>query len=148
MKNNFYFYINYIHKDIKNIIPYSLIYKCGVLILKKNSKICIFNVNKKKIKKLNFQYRGKNSITNILTFIYNKKKNIKADIILCKKKIIQEAKEQNKTLLSHLIHLIIHGMLHIKGFNHNNKKSSKKMEKKEIKILKKLGFKNPYIVYV
>ena len=102
-------------------------------------------VNAAESKKLNFAFRNKDYATNVLTFPYElSKKTIAADIIFCLPVIQKEASDQNKAVKAHLAHLIIHGCLHAQGLDHENDKEAKKMEGKEIILLKSLGFTNPY----
>jgi probable rRNA maturation factor len=102
-------------------------------------------VNAAEGKKLNFAFRNKDYATNVLTFPYElSKKNIAADIIFCLPVIQKEASEQGKAVKAHLAHLIIHGCLHAQGLDHENDKEAKKMEDKEIILMKSLGFANPY----
>ena len=102
-------------------------------------------VNAAEGKKLNFAFRNKEYATNVLTFPYElSKKTIAADIIFCLPVIQKEASEQSKSVKAHLAHLIIHGCLHAQGLDHENNKEAKKMEGKEIALLKSLGFTNPY----
>ena len=80
-----------------------------------------------------------------MTFIYElTKKTVAADIVFCLPVIKKEAREQGKELQAHLAHLIIHGCLHAQGLDHRNESDAQKMEKQEVKILKSLGFNNPY----
>ena len=103
-------------------------------------------VNAAEGKKLNASFRKKGYATNVLTFPYEHSKNsFTADIIFCLPIIKKEAREQEKTLKAHLAHLIIHGCLHAQGYDHENDRDAKKMEALEIKILKTLGFTNPYL---
>jgi probable rRNA maturation factor len=103
-------------------------------------------VNLAEGKRLNAAFRNKDKATNVLTFPYEFKKNqVLADIIFCLPIIRQEAKEQGKTLKAHLAHLIIHGCLHAQGFGHEIEKEAKKMEGREVALLKSLGFSDPYI---
>ena len=110
-----------------------------------NGLITLRFVNAAEGKKLNFAFRNKDYATNVLTFPYElTKKTLTADVIFCLPVIQKEASEQNKTVKAHLAHLIIHGCLHAQGLDHENDKEAKKMEGKEIIILKSLGFTNPY----
>ena len=103
-------------------------------------------VNAAEGKKLNASFRKKDYATNVLTFPYERSKNsLTADIIFCLPIIQKEARDQEKTLKAHLAHLIIHGCLHAQGHDHENDRDAKKMEALEIKILKALGFTNPYL---
>ena len=103
-------------------------------------------VNAAEGKKLNASFRKKDYATNVLTFPYERSKNsLIADIIFCLPIIQKEARDQEKTLKAHLAHLIIHGCLHAQGYDHENDQNAKKMEALEIKLLKALGFANPYL---
>jgi probable rRNA maturation factor len=103
-------------------------------------------VNAAEGKKLNFTFRKKDYATNVLTFPYQfSKTSLAADIIFCLPVIQKEAKEQNKPLKAHLAHLIVHGCLHAQAYDHENQKDAKKMEALEVKILRQLGFTNPYL---
>ena len=64
--------------------------------------------------------------------------------MISKEKILSEAKEQNKTFMSHLAHMVIHGFLHLLDFAHDSEEDSTIMEKKEIELLKLLNISNPY----
>lgn len=102
-------------------------------------------VNLAEGKKLNFAFRNKDYATNVLTFPYElTKKTLTTDIIFCLPIIQKEASGQGKTVRAHLAHLIIHGCLHAQGLDHESDKEAKKMEGKEIALMKSLGFDNPY----
>jgi len=102
-------------------------------------------VNAAEGKKLNSTFRNKDKATNVLTFPYElNKKSLFADVILCIPVVQKEASMQGKALKSHLAHLIIHGCLHAQGLEHENDQAAKKMESREIHLLKSLGFTNPY----
>lgn len=103
-------------------------------------------VNAAEGKKLNSTFRKKDYATNVLTFPYEfSKTSLAADIIFCLPIIQKEAKEQNKPIKAHLAHLIVHGCLHAQAYDHENQKDAKKMEALEVKILRQLGFTNPYL---
>ncbi len=102
-------------------------------------------VNQAEAHDLNLFFRGFDKPTNVLTFPYpTQGKSIEADIVLCLPILRKEAKEQQKPLIAHLAHLLIHGCLHAKGYDHLKPKDAKQMETLEIKILQSLGFANPY----
>jgi len=108
----------------------------------------------KKIKILNRDYRSKNKPTNVLSFpMFETLNEIPegagfiplGDIIIAFETIKGESVEQNKTLSDHFTHMLIHGFLHLLGYDHMNDNDAKMMESLEIKILKKLLIKNPYV---
>lgn len=102
-------------------------------------------VNSAEGKSLNFAFRNKDYATNVLTFPYElTKKTLTTDIIFCLPVIQKEALGQGKAVKAHLAHLIIHGCLHAQGLDHESHKEAKKMEGKEIALMKSLGFDNPY----
>ncbi len=98
---------------------------------------------------LNRQYRKKNYATNILSFPFEPppgtmQTNYLGDLVLCKAVTEQESLEQRKPLYDHWAHLIIHGTLHLQGYDHSNESEAREMEALEVTLLKKLGIKNPY----
>ncbi len=119
---------------------------------KSNYEIAVVLADDKFIKQLNSEYRGKNKPTNVLSFPvasltpdHRPLTHELGDIILAIETIEKEAKEQGKTFRSHATHLLIHGFLHLLGYDHMEAKQAENMEKLEIKILKKLGISNPYL---
>ena len=101
------------------------------------------------IRKFNKLYKKQNKFTDVLTFISNIKKNSviekHCDIIISAETAFKDAKKSKKNFYDHFAHLIIHSILHINGYSHNNKKKFLLMKNKEIKILHKLGISNPYL---
>lgn len=98
-------------------------------------------------KTLNFDYRGKDYATNVLTFAYTEDSDAEvtqADIILCTDVLQKEAEEQKKTVLEHALHLVVHGVLHAQGYDHEEDDEAEEMEALEIEILESLGIKKPY----
>lgn len=96
---------------------------------------------------LNRDYRAKDYATNVLTFAYTEEGDsdvTQADIVLCTDVLQQEARQQGKPLISHAAHLIVHGVLHAQGYDHETDQDAAEMEQLEIAILAKLGFANPY----
>lgn len=97
---------------------------------------------------LNRDYRAKDYATNVLTFAYTEDEDseiTQADIILCTDVLLREAAEQKKTLEFHAAHLVIHGVLHAQGYDHESEEDADEMEALEIEFLAALGFPNPYV---
>lgn len=115
---------------------------------KKNHEIVIRIVDTKEITQINKKYRSKNQPTNIISFPFEQhqgiKTNILGDLIICAPLVKQEAKLQHKTIKDHWAHLVIHGTLHLLGYDHIKDGEAEKMERLEIKLLKKIGIANPY----
>lgn len=95
------------------------------------------------IQQLNKQYRSKDKPTNVLSFPQDHP-DMLGDIILAHETIATEANDQNKSFENHVTHLIVHGVLHLLGLDHEDDKEADEMEALEIKILLHLGIKNPY----
>lgn len=97
---------------------------------------------------LNTDYRHKASPTNVLSFPFDSPIPLKipllGDILLCPAVIEQEALQQGKSLEAHWAHLVVHGVLHLLGYDHIQDEEQQQMEQLEIAILAQLGFANPY----
>jgi probable rRNA maturation factor len=93
---------------------------------------------------LNTRYRGKAYATNVLAFVYDAAKRIEGDLVLCAPVLRQEAREQKKTLADHCAHLVVHGMLHLQGYEHDSDRAARAMEARESTILAELGVADPY----
>jgi len=98
---------------------------------------------------LNHTYRAKNKSTNVLSFINDDVSkditNNLGDIAICYEYVEKEAKDEGKNLNDHLIHMLVHGLYHILGYDHENNEGASVMEAKEINKLKELNIKNPYL---
>jgi probable rRNA maturation factor len=98
---------------------------------------------------LNNTYRAKNKSTNVLSFVNDDiSKDITnnlGDIAICYEYVDKEAKDEGKNLDDHLIHMLVHGLYHILGYDHENNEGASVMEAKEINKLKELNIKNPYL---
>lgn len=97
---------------------------------------------------LNRQYRGGDSATNVLSFPFAEpfllQPPLLGDIVICAPVLLTQARQQNKSLRSHWAHLVVHGVLHLLGYDHMDDEQARLMEKLEIGILAELGFADPY----
>lgn len=110
-------------------------------------QITIRIVGEQEGRELNRSYRGKekNYATNVLTFEYSSQPFVAADIVLCAPVIAREAIKQSKTLEAHWAHLIVHGILHAQGYDHEtNERDASVMEALEVLLMQSLGYANPY----
>lgn len=108
----------------------------------KTAEVCIRVVSTTESAALNKTYRGKKGATNVLSFPMEKP--LLGDLVICAPLVKQQALEQGKATKAHWAHLVVHGTLHLLGKDHIKNKDALKMEALEIKILRQLGFDNPY----
>jgi len=120
-----------------------------VITKQQDFELTIRLVNQEESQQLNMQYRGKDKPTNVLSFPFEVPEgvelNLLGDLIICIEVMKQEAQDQNKALFDHWAHLVIHGCLHLVGFDHISDSEAVEMESIEIAVLEKLGIDNPYI---
>ena len=121
-----------------------------LLLNKTNEAVLIRIVDKAESQQLNHQYRHKNAPTNVLSFPDTLPFEINpfiGDLIICAPIITEQAIAQNKPIEAHWAHMVIHGMLHLHGYDHINAEDATIMEQIEINLLKQLGIPNPYATY-
>ena len=95
-------------------------------------------------RRLNRRFRDKDYATNVLTFIYEERP-LAGDIVICAPVVAREAREQGKPVRAHHAHLVVHGLLHLQGLDHERSvRDAEKMERRERAILRGLGFPDPY----
>jgi probable rRNA maturation factor len=97
-------------------------------------------------RRLNRDFRGKDYATNVLTFVFDDapRGTLAGDIVICAPVVAREARAQGKTVLAHHAHLLVHGLLHLQGFDHERDGEAARMERRERAILARLGFGDPY----
>lgn len=98
---------------------------------------------------LNRNYRGVSGPTNVLSFPFEPPEQVKlpllGDVVICAPLVKREAREQNKTVEAHWAHLVVHGTLHLLGYDHDDESNAALMESEERRILADLGFSDPYL---
>ncbi|MDM8566820.1 rRNA maturation RNase YbeY [Candidatus Halobeggiatoa sp. HSG11] len=115
---------------------------------KDNKELTIRLVDITEAQQLNFKWRQRNNPTNVLSFPFECPPEVNipllGDIVICVPLVATEAAEQHKSLYAHWAHLVIHGTLHLLGYDHIDEQQAQLMENIEVKILKDLGYPNPY----
>jgi probable rRNA maturation factor len=116
-----------------------------------NAELSVLLVGRAEGRKLNAQYRGKDYATNVLSFpaaslaAANDEATHLGDLVICPPVLRSEALEQRKTLRAHWAHLVVHGSLHLIGYDHERDVDARRMERREVAVLRRLGFTNPYL---
>lgn len=115
------------------------------------SGVCIVLVDEDESQALNSRYRGKGGPTNVLSFPMQLPEQVGervlGDLVICAPVVEREAREQGKPALAHWAHMVVHGMLHLQGYDHEAEAEAAAMEELEVRILEELGFDNPYAGY-
>ena len=93
-------------------------------------------------RRLNRTWRGKDKPTNVLSFAADAP--VLGDLAICAPVVAREAREQGKSPAAHWAHMVVHGVLHLLGYDHENDRDAERMEARETKILAQLGMPNPY----
>jgi len=118
-----------------------------------NHEVGVRVVGRAESRRLNARYRGKDHATNVLSFPASPMPAALAngdagrplgDLVICPPVLRDEAREQRKTLRAHWAHLVVHGALHLIGYDHERDADARRMERREIAVLRRLGFTNPY----
>jgi len=107
-------------------------------------QVAIRLVEEQESRTLNSTYRGKDYATNVLSFPYETGPLLLGDLVICPTVVAREAAEQDKRLAAHYAHLTVHGMLHLRGRDHENDDDAQAMEEEEARILAALGYPDPY----
>ncbi|MCC4801125.1 rRNA maturation RNase YbeY [Enterovibrio norvegicus] len=115
---------------------------------RKQAETTIRIVDEFESQSLNRDYRGKDKPTNVLSFPFEAPPGVEldllGDLIICRQVVEKEAKEQNKDLFAHWAHMVVHGSLHLLGYDHIDDEEAEEMESLEISIMTALEFPNPY----
>jgi probable rRNA maturation factor len=100
-------------------------------------------VNAAEGRRLNRSYRNRDYATNVLTFVYGRRP-LAGDIVICAPVVAREARAQGKEAQAHHAHLLVHGLLHLQGYDHERPGEALRMERRERAILARLGYRDPY----
>ncbi|USX15412.1 rRNA maturation RNase YbeY [Oxalobacteraceae bacterium OTU3CAMAD1] len=150
VKNKLTLSVQYPDTRLKEVITRAAIRKWIQAALFAPAELTIRFVDAEEGRELNKQYRGKDYATNVLTFAYNEGEELdedaptRADIILCTDVLEKEAAEQKKSVEEHTAHLIVHGVLHAQGYDHEDDEEAAEMEGIETELLAELGYADPY----
>lgn len=114
------------------------------------AELSIRIVDAEESQQLNAEYRGKNKPTNVLSFPFEVPDGIEldllGDLVICAEVVSREAEEQKKPLFNHWTHMVVHGVLHLLGFDHINDDEAEEMEALETEILASLSIPDPYLI--
>jgi probable rRNA maturation factor len=117
--------------------------------LRRSAVLSVRVVGRTRSRSLNAHYRHKDKPTNVLSFSgagnVPDGRYFLGELVICAPVVAHEASSQGKTLESHWAHMTVHGVLHLLGFDHERETEAAKMAAKEIQILDRLGFSNPYL---
>lgn len=120
----------------------------AILPFQQEAEVTVRVVDSAESHELNLTYRGKDKPTNVLSFPFECPPGIElpllGDLVICRQVVEQEAQEQNKPLLAHWAHMVVHGSLHLLGYDHIEDDEAEEMEALEIEFLAALGYANPY----
>jgi probable rRNA maturation factor len=115
---------------------------------REDAELTIRIVDEAEIARLNNDYRNKEGATNVLSFPFDAPPGVNppllGDVVICAPVVRREANEQSKSVTSHWAHMVVHGTLHLLGFDHQRAREAREMEAMEARILADFGFDNPY----
>jgi probable rRNA maturation factor len=146
-KNKLSLSVQFADPRLRDIIPRPQVRRWVQAALLAPAELTIRFVDAEEGRALNRDYRAKDYATNVLTFAYTEDDDsavTQADIILCTDVLQREAVEQGKTLEAHTAHLVVHGVMHAQGYDHETDAEAAEMEGIEIEVLGRLGMENPY----
>lgn len=118
--------------------------KWAAALLPDDAQVTVRFVAQTEGRRLNREFRGKDYATNVLSFPYSAKP-LTGDLVICAPVVASEAKAQGKPVAAHYAHLLIHGLLHLQGYDHERgEREARRMERRECIILARFGFGDPY----
>lgn len=128
-----------------NVPTRAQVRKLLTLALTRAAEITVRFASRAEAQALNRDYRGRDYATNILSFPYHvNDMSVSGDLVLCPEVVEREAQAQDKALATHYAHLLLHGVLHLQGWDHDNDIDAKSMEARECELLAQIGIADPY----
>jgi probable rRNA maturation factor len=112
--------------------------------LERDARVTVRIVGTGEARALNRNFRGTDHPTNVLTFIMRERPQLEGDIALCAPVIAREARARCRSTAAHYAHLVVHGLLHLQGYDHETERDARLMERRESRVVKRLGFPDPY----
>jgi probable rRNA maturation factor len=112
--------------------------------LERDARVTVRIVGGTEGRLLNRRYRGRDYATNVLTFVLRQQPALEGDLALCAPVIAREARAQRKERAAHYAHLVVHGVLHLQGYDHERRRDALAMERRESRIVTGLGYPDPY----
>jgi len=109
-----------------------------------DAEVTVRIVGNREGRRLNRAFRGRDYATNVLTFVYGERRPLEGDIVLCAPVVRAQAGRSPGQLEAHYVHLVVHGMLHLQGFDHEQARAAQLMELLESEIVTRLGYPDPY----
>ncbi|HEH9417547.1 TPA: rRNA maturation RNase YbeY [Aeromonas sobria] len=120
-----------------------------ILGFQQEAEVTVRIVDEAESNELNLTYRGKDKPTNVLSFPFEAPPGLElpllGDLVICRQVVEQEANEQGKPLMAHWAHMVVHGSLHLLGYDHIEDEEAEEMEQLERDIMQELGFADPYL---
>ena len=112
--------------------------------LERDARLTVRIVGTGEARALNRHYRGTDRPTNVLTFVMRKRPRLEGDIALCAPVIAREARARHRSAAAHYAHLLVHGVLHLQGYDHETERQARLMERRESRVVARLGFPDPH----
>jgi len=115
----------------------------------RNRELSVLLVGARRSRALNARYRGRDKSTNVLSFpapdVATRNSGALGDLVICPAVLQAEARRQHKRVREHWAHMVVHGLLHLLGYDHERERDAQRMERREVRVLRRLGIANPYV---
>ena len=112
-------------------------------------EISVLLVDERRSRALNARYRGRDKSTNVLSFpappVAARSGGVLGDLVICPAVLSAEARAQEKDVRAHWAHMVVHGLLHLLGYDHERRSDAQRMQRREVRVLRRLGIANPYV---